>query len=1002
MKRLPLLALAAAVAACSPDVPIGPDNSTKYVEAEFDPANSVIPLPNDLVFLDATGHPDVRLHAPETGGTDAQNEFNRDYLNTLDGFPLESTASMLFDKPIDPSSIALFTPPAGGNLAVFDITDTSNPLPFTAVNITTAPAANGAMSLNITPRSGYWTRGHHYAVFALGGTNGIKGASSGQTVTGSPTWALVISDTPLVTCDSNGNNCILGTNAIPTTEKDPAKAYQQQVALAKQLEGLRQNYAPIINGALAAVPGLKRTDIALVWTFLITSQAEVTFDPSRSIIPFPNDILFVDPATGQLDTKLHLPVPPDAGALTDLYTGLNTLDGFSTTAPIVTENGDGTGPLIQGKVDVSTVGLGITAPINIVQAAPGKGALPTTPNGAIKAHACLNCPGIVMTQPDGGPILLPDGGAKPDTLAIVPDVPLTERTQYAAYVTTDLKDTLGKNVIASPVFALVRSSAPLYDGTHSTVSLLTDAQAQQLEPLRAALKLLFDNLALNGLPRKKVALAWAFTTQTTVTQLSQLHGIPFTPPASTQVPSVPLWIQPIAAPAGVPTTNVGAWYIGEIVDVFLLTDPRGVFNPAAPATPFIPFVMSVPGSVAPANGYPVAMYGHGLGRTRTDGFALASALATAGHVMIAIDEPWHGDRNTCKGFGNFLLSAGVPAQAALDLFACVNPAPGTGNPTQTCNAAGRCQSIDRSGAAACAPSGPGMADQDKGCMLAGQGHCASDGKCENGAFASVFSPAPGVNIPVNGWNLLNLTNLFASRDNFRQQVVTNAQLARVIQSTATGNLGQQAGGITLDGTKISYTGQSLGGILGTLYSAVAPEVRNAALNVPGGDIALILNISPAFAPQKAALQGALAAQGIPTNSPTYDTFIGILKWIVDPADPVNAAPYLVKNTRSSAQDPLANGGSSRRGFIQWIVDDQVVPNPSTVELIRSVVADPTATGVLLRPTDTGGIANFWAKQFPTSGTPANNHGFLLGSAGAGTAAAAQGEIAGFVAGAAPF
>ena len=266
----------------------------------------------------------------------------------------------------------------------------------------------------------------------------------------------------------------------------------------------------------------------------------------------------------------------------------------------------------------------------------------------------------------------------------------------------------------------------------------------------------------------------------------------------------------------------------------------------------------------------------------------------------------------------------------------------------------------------------------------------------------MFSPAPGVNIPVNGWNLVNLTNFFATRDNFRQQVVSHGQLARVIQNTAAGNLGQQAGGITLDGTKISYVGQSLGGVLGTLYSAVAPEVRNAALNIPGGDPVLILLTSPAFAPQKAAFQAALAAQGIPTNSPTYDTFLGIAKWIIDPADPVNAAPYLVRNTRSNAQDPLANGGSTRRGFIQWILDDLVIPNPSTVATIRSVLGDPNASGVLLTPTDTGGIANFWAHQFGSSGIPANNHGFLIGSAGPGTAAAAQGEIAGFVAGAPPF
>ena len=36
MKRLLLLALAAAFAACSPSVPVGADNSTKFVVAEFD------------------------------------------------------------------------------------------------------------------------------------------------------------------------------------------------------------------------------------------------------------------------------------------------------------------------------------------------------------------------------------------------------------------------------------------------------------------------------------------------------------------------------------------------------------------------------------------------------------------------------------------------------------------------------------------------------------------------------------------------------------------------------------------------------------------------------------------------------------------------------------------------------------------------------------------------------------------------------------------------------
>ena len=449
----------------------------------------------------------------------------------------------------------------------------------------------------------------------------------------------------------------------------------------------------------------------------------------------------------------------------------------------------------------------------------------------------------------------------------------------------------------------------------------------------------------------------------------------------------------------IPATNVGTWYVGEMLDVFGLTDPRGVLNPDTTkwTAPKLSFVMTVPDPATraqPTNGYPVTIFGHGLGGNRTNAFAIAASLASAtpGQVTIAVDETWHGDRNTCTGFGAYLAEAGVPAVIAQDLYACVNPAP-PGAPTQTCNeATGRCELANRSDGSlvACNHTLP---DADKGCFLAGQGRCSPDDKCEGGAFAASFSPGPGVNIPVNGWKLINLLNFFASRDNLRQQVITDAQVARVVSSATTGNLGQQAG-IKLDPTKISYAGQSLGGIMGTIYSAVAPEVRNAGLNVPGGDVPGIIFTSPAFTQLKTAFDQGLVAQGIPVNSPTYDFFVGtITRWIIDPADPSNAGPYLVRDTGLAGA--LANQGSTRRGFVQWVLNDQVVPNPNTVDLIRSIVGDPNASGVLLRPSDTGGIPNFWAKQW----TSVANHGFLLQGP---DAAAAQAEIANFVSGNAPF
>ena len=316
------------------------------------------------------------------------------------------------------------------------------------------------------------------------------------------------------------------------------------------------------------------------------------------------------------------------------------------------------------------------------------------------------------------------------------------------------------------------------------MSLLTDAQAQQLEPLRAGLEPLFDQLALGGLPRTKVVQAWAFTTQSTVTTLSQLHAVPFSPPASTQVPSVPLWVLAIPAPAGVPDHRRGPWYIGEIVDIFLLTDPRGTSRPVRTPRDAEHAVRDERARPAPAGGdrIPVSLFGHGLHADPHRRIRHVRSLATAGQVMVAIDEPWHGERNTCTGFGELPRSgwrSGRPV--AQDLFACVNPAPGTGTPAADvqCRRAlpvGRPQR--RRWPAP--PPRPGMADQDKVCILAGQGHCAPDESART-ARSRPFASGPGSTvIPVNGWNLLNLSNFFATRDNFRQQVVSNAQLARVL------------------------------------------------------------------------------------------------------------------------------------------------------------------------------------------------------------------------------
>ena len=133
---------------------------------------------------------------------------------------MESTASVLFSQPIDLSSVVLF-PATGANLVVLDITNQTSPQVVPSLNITTSPAAGGAQSLNIIPTSGFWTKGHHYGILVVGGPNGLKGASSGQTVTGSPTWALVSGSAPVLACDAQGNNCRPGLQHHPRDRHGP-------------------------------------------------------------------------------------------------------------------------------------------------------------------------------------------------------------------------------------------------------------------------------------------------------------------------------------------------------------------------------------------------------------------------------------------------------------------------------------------------------------------------------------------------------------------------------------------------------------------------------------------------------------------------------------------------------------------------------------------------------------------------------------------------------------
>jgi hypothetical protein len=484
-----------------------------------------------------------------------------------------------------------------------------------------------------------------------------------------------------------------------------------------------------------------------------------------------------------------------------------------------------------------------------------------------------------------------------------------------------------------------------------------------------------------------LALAFAFTTQSEATLLDQLYALPSKASGLPDTPSsvVDATAQYTAAATaqGIPIDAVGKFFTGEMVTPVALTGPGGTLDPTAPKLEPVPIVLAVPATPAPAGGYPVTIFGHGFTRWRNDVLAIANALAKAGQVSIAIDAIFHGDRTSCTG------SKAATAQPSDDA-ACAVPT------TQKCNEdpiAGRCVARNDPDRTACTAGAAG----DATCTAAGQGRCvAADSKCEGGDFKRDPTGLP----VISGWNTFNLTNFFATRDNLRQPVIDLAQLVRVIKSPGASGLAGLAG-IGLDSTKLSYVGQSLSGIYGTLFNAVSPDVTNVDLTAAGGALSQIILQAPSFAEQKAAVLAGLDAQGIKPGTPPFDRFIGFAQWILDPADPVNMAFRLTHPADAGAG--LAPN-PNRKAFIQFIEGDQTVPNVSSLALVAA--ANRTFANT---PPSFGCVAPLFCYELTeqgdsfdaTTATPPTRHPFLIappsGSRGTALTTKAQTQVATFIA-----
>jgi pimeloyl-ACP methyl ester carboxylesterase len=238
----------------------------------------------------------------------------------------------------------------------------------------------------------------------------------------------------------------------------------------------------------------------------------------------------------------------------------------------------------------------------------------------------------------------------------VPLVPLDPRTRYAFIMTNGIGNTFGVPAGADTVFAAVRDA--------HLAGLASVPGVPELDPLFPAITPLIDAAqGLLGIPGGSIVSAWSMQTQSIGDVLEVIEQ---TATARTA----------LLAPAGITTADLGLGlpgiadiYMGYIqvpyfgdpanpLDSFWINAslmPPNVADPAAVprvAEQRIPLLATLPnaasGQTEPANGWPVAIFQHGITSNRTALFAIADAFADAGFAVIAIDLPLHGVSDTAS------------------------------------------------------------------------------------------------------------------------------------------------------------------------------------------------------------------------------------------------------------------------------------------------------------------------------------------------------------------
>ncbi len=613
--------------------------------------------------------------------------------------------------------------------------------------------------------------------------------------------------------------------------------------------------------------------------------------PAFLDVPFPSD-LYLDAkgAVGDIP-GLDAYVTKNASFL---VAGLSALHGFGTTGGAIFEIDDLSGAMpVAATVDVKTLpaseadSIGATASAMIIDldAAEAKDAL---------------VPARADYHDDTGL-----GATTKPLLVVYParGVVLREKRAYAVVLTTAIKTVDGKAIAASKTFAAIR------DGKQRS----TDAEKAYGAAIDKA-SMLVPSLADKG----KIAVCAVYHTSDASKELVDLRAalIKEAPPTlswdvAKLAPMGPGLFAPAPLPAGF-TATLDDWL-------------------GTPST--LPDTTDDPADDQPGGRAHKALAAVGTAVFDAPNLLVESPLGfeDPAHHTFARDAMGKPVRNPSKLSAKVWMSIALPSAAMpAGGFPVVLVQHGIGGDRKVLLAIA--DTFAKRGWATAAVESVTFGAR---AAAAANNADATAGFAWSGGAGKYNGPDGFVDLPNGNSDFFgNLKNLGALRDQMRQSVLDIATAADVLRdpSLDLGPLKLAVPGAKLDGSKVAFLGDSLGGMMGSMVAAIEPGLHTFVLNAAGGGLMTELGAtSPGIASQL-KLAATLNFSFLKGRFAPSHPLLQLIQHIVDPGDPLLYARHVIN-------DPLTIDGvkNASKSVLQIeVIFDETVSNGSNEALARAM------------------------------------------------------------------